>query len=365
MTTAAVTAATAAHDIVIIGGGLSGVALAYRLQQQGRDWCLLEARERLGGRLLSDQGSDHGAAWFWPGQPLMARWVAHFGLRSFPQWDQGQVLLQRGSTVQRLTPPPAPPSLRLTGGMQSLVMAMAAELDSDRVHTGRAVTTLTQTPDGITVNATDTANDTAYDSNSSDAVPLLARQVVLAMPPRLVQQHLKFQPPLPQSLSERHRQTPTWMAGHAKATVTYAQPFWRQQGLAMAFSETGPLREIQDAGSQDGSRHALFGFFGWDALTRQGQSLQQLEEAVIRQLVSLFGEQAARPSAVHIHDWARDPWTATEADQAMLNDHPHYQLGPRPQWNARLVFAGSESALHYGGFAEGALAAADAALEYL
>ncbi|TVP53983.1 MAG: FAD-binding protein [Halomonadaceae bacterium] len=346
---------SAAPPIVIIGGGLSGLALACRLQQQGRHWCLLEARERLGGRLFSNQGADYGAAWFWPRQPLMARWVAHFGLTVFPQWDQGQVLLQRGGSLKRLQAPPAPPSYRLTGGMQSLVMAMATELDSDRVFLDRAVTGLTQTPEGVAI---------AYGSDGG-AAPSLASQVVIAIPPRLVQQHLQIQPPLPESLVQLHLQTPTWMAGHAKATVTYDQPFWRQQGLAMAFSETGPLREIQDASPQDASRPALFGFFGWDARQRQQLSSRELEAAVVSQLLSLFGEQAAEPLSLHIHDWAGDPWTATAADQEMLNYHPHYQLGPRPQWDQRLVFAGSESALEYGGFAEGALAAADAALAYL
>ena len=36
-------------DIVIIGGGLSGLALADKLQRAGRDFLLVEARDRLGG----------------------------------------------------------------------------------------------------------------------------------------------------------------------------------------------------------------------------------------------------------------------------------------------------------------------------
>lgn len=40
-------------DIVIVGGGLTGLALAFRLQQAGLDYILLEARPRLGGRVFS------------------------------------------------------------------------------------------------------------------------------------------------------------------------------------------------------------------------------------------------------------------------------------------------------------------------
>ena len=46
-------------DILIVGGGLSGLALADKLQQAGRDFVLVEARNRLGGRIdvLRDGGS--------------------------------------------------------------------------------------------------------------------------------------------------------------------------------------------------------------------------------------------------------------------------------------------------------------------
>ena len=41
-------------DIVIIGGGISGLHTAYQLQKRGIDFILIEARDRLGGRILSN-----------------------------------------------------------------------------------------------------------------------------------------------------------------------------------------------------------------------------------------------------------------------------------------------------------------------
>ena len=38
-------------DTLIIGGGLSGLALAVRLQAAGQDYVLVEARRRFGGYL--------------------------------------------------------------------------------------------------------------------------------------------------------------------------------------------------------------------------------------------------------------------------------------------------------------------------
>jgi len=40
-------------NVLIIGGGISGLHTAYQLQKQGTSFMLIEARDRLGGRILS------------------------------------------------------------------------------------------------------------------------------------------------------------------------------------------------------------------------------------------------------------------------------------------------------------------------
>ncbi|HMQ54375.1 MAG TPA: NAD(P)-binding protein, partial [Anaerolineae bacterium] len=42
------------YDIVIIGAGLAGLAAGQRLRQAGVTPLVLEARERLGGRIWTD-----------------------------------------------------------------------------------------------------------------------------------------------------------------------------------------------------------------------------------------------------------------------------------------------------------------------
>ena len=63
------------HPVLIIGGGLAGLTAARLLHHAGIGFQLLEARDRLGGRILStdasgevsDDGFDLGPSWFWPG----------------------------------------------------------------------------------------------------------------------------------------------------------------------------------------------------------------------------------------------------------------------------------------------------------
>ena len=61
-------------EILIVGGGISGLTAAWQLQQAGRKVCLIEARDRVGGRILTQGAADcdMGPSWFWPGQPLVA-----------------------------------------------------------------------------------------------------------------------------------------------------------------------------------------------------------------------------------------------------------------------------------------------------
>lgn len=57
-------------EVAVVGGGLSGLALARSLHRRGRSFSVFEARDRLGGRILSvkqgEAGIDLGPTWFWP-----------------------------------------------------------------------------------------------------------------------------------------------------------------------------------------------------------------------------------------------------------------------------------------------------------
>ena len=86
-------------DMVIVGAGLCGLALAHRLVARGQRVLLLEARGRIGGRVLTQtcdttgQPLDLGPSWFWPEtEPHMVALLASLGLESTPQHDPGDAL---------------------------------------------------------------------------------------------------------------------------------------------------------------------------------------------------------------------------------------------------------------------------------
>ena len=92
------------HEAIVIGAGLAGLSAARRLQASGVETIVLEARQRLGGRILSltPAGAegiyDLGPAWFWAGQPHIAGLVDEAGLAVFEQYEAGLAVFERDHT---------------------------------------------------------------------------------------------------------------------------------------------------------------------------------------------------------------------------------------------------------------------------
>jgi len=91
MTSSVPTSGRRETDVVIVGAGLSGLAAARDLMARGIDVLVLEARDRVGGRLLTIDipgGGfvDHGGQWISEGQDNLIDLAAELGVEMFPTW---------------------------------------------------------------------------------------------------------------------------------------------------------------------------------------------------------------------------------------------------------------------------------------
>lgn len=352
--------------VAILGAGLAGLYAGRLLDAAGVDFRVIEARERLGGRILttdergvpSADGFDLGPSWFWPHvQPQLAALVQELGLAFFPQHTEGDVIFQR---MSRETPlryratDQEPQSMRIAGGSAALVAALAKPWPRERVLLGTRATQMALSDTHVRLTTTQA------DGSQSTVV---AEQVIAAMPPRLLAQ-LDFSPPVDAATARLWRNTATWMAPHAKFFAVYDRPFWREAGLAgTAQSFVGPLGEIHDATTASGTP-ALFGFFAVGADLRASLGEAALTQSCLQQLARLFGAEALQPRATIVKDWAADALTAT-ADDRTPTGHPQPSAAPWADrlWQQRLALGGSETGAADPGVMAGALSAAERAVK--
>ncbi|MEX2448943.1 MAG: flavin monoamine oxidase family protein [Solirubrobacterales bacterium] len=92
-------AETIAADVAIVGAGLAGLVAARRLLEQGIDPLVLEARDRVGGRVLNEEIGDGkvvevGGQWIGPTQERVAALAVELGVDTFPTYDEGRHLIE-------------------------------------------------------------------------------------------------------------------------------------------------------------------------------------------------------------------------------------------------------------------------------
>jgi len=351
---------TAQADTVIVGSGLSGLYAALLLERHGAgNYLLLDGRDRPGGRILGAGAYDLGPTWFWPAiQPELGALVRDLGLSVVPQYEAGSVMVERSGTLMRMHGYPSyPASMRLAAGMSSLIDALHIRLDPARIKPGQSVTRLRAAGRAVEVHTRDSKGQTNI---------FQASRVLLAVPPRLAQSRIAFDPPLPAALAAQWRETPTWMASHAKYLAVYDSPFWREQGMSgAARSSRGPLTEVHDASTEQGP--ALFGFVGVPAAARRLAGQETLMAHCRAHLARLFGPRALKPEQEHYKDWAQDTDTATERDGMEGGAHPTApaMTAGTGAWEDRLAGIASEWSAAFPGYLAGAIDAGNAGVRWL
>ena len=339
-------------DVAIVGAGVSGLYVARELERNGLAVRVFEARDRVGGRLLSSAPDgahplDLGATWFWPDEHRVRHLVGELGVEYFSETHVGDALYQVPAGVQRLDGNPLDtPSFRFGAGADSLAHALAEQLRPGTLSSGEPVSEIGRAGAGLTVRTDEHIVDAAH--------------VVIAVPPALAISSIRFAPGLPDRLARVAAATPVWMGAITKVVIRYHSRFWRERGLAgSAVSHAGPMRELHDMSGSDGIAPALFGFVPGGSST----ATVTVEE-VVEQLVAIFGPEAAAPTGVTIQDWRTERWTSPP-DVARLDNYRTYghEVYAEPVWDGRLHWCSTETSHDAPGHIEGALAAAERAVD--
>lgn len=86
------------RDVVVVGAGLAGLTAARHLVRSGKTVVLLEARDRVGGRVKAGRIAGHtvdlGGMWVGPSQTHLLALLRQYGVRTTPQYLTGRCITE-------------------------------------------------------------------------------------------------------------------------------------------------------------------------------------------------------------------------------------------------------------------------------
>ena len=338
-------------DVIIIGGGLSGMVVAHELQKTPISWQLLEARTALGGRLANDNKGhniDLGGAWIWPfQQPNMKRLTKELSIPTFPQPDD-------------------PMSTRIDGGAVLYINRLNNELPKECIKLDAPVTWCTlKTMKDVVAKGEESADSCSSNHpvvcvETSLEETFFARRVVFAVPPKLISKHITFHPPLSTAKQSAMNASQTWMAGVTKVALLYPSRFWDENSSNMGFPDT-PAFQVYDSSAKDELVAALT-FFALD----NNDDDKSLADECAKQIQSVweyyrrpFSAKALKYTDYDVKRWPKETYISEDSNPRRINPHPEpvRELSTN-EWDGALLFAGSESDRSSPGVMEGAVGAA-------
>ena len=405
------------HEVIVVGAGFTGLAAATELAGQGIDVVVLEARDRVGGRVesaINELGErlDTGAQFLCEDMPELMQLARQFGKTFVETPTGGDFIVQPGLSkaktlglyqetmairerMDALDPAdPAIADLTVAGWLDrqndgveaksafhSLIEGLWCQamgripmwhlVDNDRRCTNE-VSEL-QYFLGETLHAL--ADDMARQlgprlrlgmpvteiRHGLDGVLITAGEqffeaarAIVAVPP-VMASRITYVPALPERLS---RTLGAWESGYViKIKLRYERTFWRDRGLSGTVMWRDPHGLFVCDTSDPG--HPALVVFITGPLARRWSALGP--EGILRELTprltAALGPEAGAFIASTLRDWTDDPWSGGGYSDLVLDMDAHDAEALLREGAGPLQFAASEVSPSFPGYVEGAVVA--------
>ena len=337
--------------IILIGGGLNAMTLAYLLSKNKIDVTILEGASRVGGRIQTIEGKletplELGATWFSDIHQNLFHLLEELGLKKYPQFSKGKSLFQTKSfepSQEFYVNESENPSYRIVGGTQKLIEKLGQEITNVDIHLNSKVSLIEEIENEILLETT-------------EGQKFYADLVILCIPPQLAASQINFSPELPLNISNLLPTVQTWMAGSIKFVLEFDQPFWRNNGYSgMLYSHAGIVTEMYDHTNFEETKFGFTGFLNGGA---SSYSQKVREELVLKQLAQLLGNDILNPLSYKDKIWTDEfVFSGSQVIQRPHQNNGHPLLQER-YMNGKLYFAGTETSTDYSGYMEGAIISA-------
>jgi len=271
-------------DVLILGAGLTGLALAYLLSKHKLKVTILEARDRVGGRILTRKNMNQapvemGATWIGEQHFKVLELLKDLGLETFEQAIGPTAIYQAISTSPHQLvslPESDTPSFRVQQGTQTIIYALVDKIGANNILLEERVSSISKAESGVEV----VASSRTYG----------AKVVVSTLPPMLFESSVEVKPSLPSETKSIARNCHTWMGDSIKIALTYTEKFWNMDHLSgTIFSNVGPIPEMYDHSNVADDRFALMGFLNG---AFYGVSKEKRLVLIMEQLERYYGAKA-------------------------------------------------------------------------